>query len=87
MFLNYCRYYDIIPVMINENRNIFFLILTNCINKVFDVFMALFVISFLFNHSENIIQIGVYKIVSGLVVGLLAYLTGNWLKRGIVCVL
>lgn len=68
--------------MINENKNILFLILTNCINKVFDVFMAVFVISFLFNHTDNIVQIGIYNIVCGLVVGLLAYLTGNWLKRG-----
>lgn len=68
--------------MINENKNILFLILTNCINKVFDVFMAVFVISFLFNHTDNIVQIGIYNIICGLVVGLLAYLTGNWLKRG-----
>ena len=82
MFLNYCIIYDTIPSMINENKNILFLILTNCINKVFDVFMAVFVISFLFNHTDNIVQIGIYNIVCGLVVGLLAYLTGNWLKRG-----
>ena len=68
--------------MINENKNILFLILTNCINKVFDVFMAVFVISFLFNHTDDIVQIGIYNIVCGLVVGALAYLTGNWLKRG-----
>jgi len=74
--------YDIIPIMINENRNISFLILTNCINKIFDVFMTVFVISFMFNHSENVEQIGTYNIIRGLVVGLLAYLTGSWLKRG-----
>ena len=76
------RFYDTIPSMINENKNILFLILTNCINKVFDVFMAVFVISFLFNHTDDIVQIGIYNIVCGLVVGALAYLTGNWLKRG-----
>lgn len=68
--------------MINENRNILFLILTNCINKVFDVFMGTFVIAFLFNHTNNIVQIGIYNIVCGLVVGGLAYFTGDWLKRG-----
>lgn len=82
ILLKYCSGYDIIPSMINENKNILFLILTNCINKVFDVFMAVFVISFLFNHTDDIVQIGIYNIVCGLVVGLLAYLTGNWLKRG-----
>lgn len=69
--------------MINENRNIFFLIATNCVNKVFDVFMGVFMISFLFKTTTgSVIQIGTLNITCGLVVGALAYLTGNWLKRG-----
>ena len=69
--------------MVNENRNIFFLIATNCINKVFDVFMAVFMVSFLFKTTTgNVTQIGIYNLVCGLTVGGLAYLTGDWLKRG-----
>lgn len=45
--------------------------------------MGVFMVSFLFKTTTgNVAGIGVFNIVCGLMVGALAYLTGDWLKRG-----
>lgn len=60
--------------MTNEDRNILFLIATNCVNKVFDVFMGVFMVSFLFKTTTgSIVQIGIFNLICGLIVG--AFLT------------
>lgn len=65
------------------NKNIYFLIGLNCLNKVYDIFFEMFMVSFLFKQTkENITDISIYHIFCYLVVYLMSYLTGNWLKRG-----
>lgn len=68
------------------NTNLYFLVATNCINKIYDIFMGMFLVSFLFKQTkENVSDIGFYHIMCYLAVSVLAYLTGNWIKRGIDC--
>lgn len=65
------------------NKNIYFLIGLNCLNKVYDIFFGMFMVSFLFKQTkENISDISIYHICCYLVVCMMAYLTGNWIKRG-----
>lgn len=69
--------------MNTSNKNIHLLIASQCINKIYDIFLNTFLISFLFTKTkENIANIGIYHLISYIIVGALAYLTGNWLKRG-----
>lgn len=62
--------------------NTYFLIASNCINKVFNIYLSTFLIAQIFkNAKENPLPIAVYHLICYIVVALLAYLTGNWLKQ------
>ncbi len=65
------------------NKNIYLLAATNCINTIYNIFFSTFLISFLFTKTkENITDIGIFYMLCFGMVGGLAYLTGNWIKRG-----
>ncbi len=65
------------------SKNIYFLIAASCINEIYDVFLGVFMVSFLFKQtSENVVDISIYHLACYFVVGVMAYLTGNWMKRG-----
>ncbi len=65
------------------NKNPYVLIITNCINKIYDIFLGMFIVSFLFRHTkESITDISIYHLICYIFVALLAYFTGNWIKRG-----
>jgi len=69
--------------MKNNNKNIYFLTGLNCLNNVYNIFFGMFMISFLFKQAQkNIVDISFFQISCYFIVGLMAYLTGNWVKRG-----
>lgn len=69
--------------MSETRKNIYLLIATNCLNTIYFIFLNTFLISFLFKHtSENVSEISLYNFMGYLTVGILAYATGNWVKRG-----
>ena len=69
--------------MTTSNKNTYLLIITNCINKIYDIFLGMFMVSFLFRQTEeSVTDISIYHLYCYIFVALLAYLTGNWIKRG-----
>ena len=69
--------------MTTSNKNTYLLIVTNCINKIYDIFLGMFMVSFLFRQTdESVTDIGIYHLACYIFVAILAYVTGNWIKRG-----
>ena len=69
--------------MPTSNKNTYLLIITNCINKIYDIFLGTFMVSFLFRKTEeSVTDISIYHLTCYMFVAILAYLTGNWIKRG-----
>lgn len=69
--------------MTTSNKNTYLLIITNCINKIYDIFLGTFMVSFLFRKTEeSVTDISIYHLTCYMFVAILAYLTGNWIKRG-----
>ena len=69
--------------MTTSNKNTYLLVITNCINKIYDIFLGMFMVSFLFRQTEeSVTDISIYHLYCYIFVALLAYLTGNWIKRG-----
>ena len=69
--------------MPTSNKNTYLLIVTNCINKIYDIFLGTFMVSFLLRKTEeSVTDISIYHLTCYMFVAILAYLTGNWIKRG-----
>lgn len=69
--------------MTTSNKNTYLLIVTNCINKIYDIFLGMFMVSFLFRQTdESVTDISIYHLACYIFVAILAYVTGNWIKRG-----
>ena len=69
--------------MPTSNKNTYLLIVTNCINKIYDIFLGTFMVSFLFRKTEeSVTDISIYHLACYIFVAILAYVTGNWIKRG-----
>lgn len=69
--------------MPTSNKNTYLLIITNCINKIYDIFLGTFMVSFLFRKTEeSVTDISIYHLACYIFVAILAYVTGNWIKRG-----
>ena len=69
--------------MTSSNKNTYLLVITNCINKIYDIFLGMFMVSFLFRKTqESVTDISIYHLFCYIFVAILAYLTGNWIKRG-----
>ena len=69
--------------MPTSNKNTYLVIVTNCINKIYDIFLGTFMVSFLFRKTEeSVTDISIYHLACYIFVAILAYVTGNWIKRG-----
>jgi hypothetical protein len=68
--------------MKRTNNNAYYLATVNAISKIYDVFLGTFLVAYLFKQTQDSsTEIGIYHLICYFIVGLSAYLTGNWLKK------
>lgn len=68
--------------MRRTNNNAYLLATVNAISKIYDVFLGTFLVAYLFKQTkDSATEIGIYHLICYFIVGLSAYLTGNWIKK------
>jgi len=64
-------------------KNIKILMITDCLRTINNIFMETFLLAFIFKYTKhNATDVGIYHFMTYLAVLIVAYLSGNWLKRG-----
>jgi hypothetical protein len=65
------------------DKNAKILIATDCLRTINNIFMETFFLAFLFKYSRyDIRAIGIYHVLAYATMIVMAYFTGNWVKRG-----